>query len=254
MFCGTGSDVGKSVLTAGFCRILSNRGISVAPFKSQNMALNSFATPEGGEIGRAQAVQAQACRIPPHTDMNPVLLKPNSDTGSQVIVQGKAVGNMAVRNTTPTSRRLSARWGRASRGFRQTSLHRHRRRREHCRDQSEGPRHRQPEGRGDGRLSLHSGGGHRPGRGFCPDRRHLELLEPEERERIKGIIINKFRGDPSLLTSGIEFVEKRTGVPVLGVVPYFRHFRIPEEDSVALEKRRSEARGTRSEEGTIRSA
>ena len=97
MFCGTGSDVGKSVLTAGFCRILKNRGMTVAPFKSQNMALNSAVTPEGGEIGRAQAVQAAACGIDPHTDMNPVLLKPNSDTGSQVIVQGTAVGNMTVK-------------------------------------------------------------------------------------------------------------------------------------------------------------
>jgi len=97
MFVGTGSDVGKSVIAAGFCRILKNRGIAVAPFKSQNMALNSFATPEGGEIGRAQAVQAQASGIPPHTDMNPVLLKPNSDTGSQVIVQGAVVGNMSVK-------------------------------------------------------------------------------------------------------------------------------------------------------------
>ena len=96
MFGGTGSDVGKSVLAAGLCRILKNRGMRVAPFKSQNMALNSAVTPEGGEIGRAQAVQAAACRIPPHTDMNPVLLKPQLDTGSQVIVQGKVVGNMTV--------------------------------------------------------------------------------------------------------------------------------------------------------------
>ena len=90
MFCGTASDVGKSVITSGFCRYLLKRGMAVAPFKSQNMSLNSCVTPEGGEIGRAQAVQAQACDINPHTDMNPVLLKPNSDTGSQVIVQGKA--------------------------------------------------------------------------------------------------------------------------------------------------------------------
>ena len=96
MFCGTASDVGKSVITAGFCRLLVRRGISAAPFKSQNMSLNSDVTPEGGEIGRAQAVQAQACRINAHTDMNPVLLKPNSDTGSQVIIQGRPVGNMDV--------------------------------------------------------------------------------------------------------------------------------------------------------------
>ena len=97
MFCGTASDVGKSIITAGFCRYLLKRGFSVAPFKSQNMSLNSFVTPEGGEIGRAQAMQAQACDISPHTDMNPVLLKPSSDTGSQVVIQGRPIGNMNVR-------------------------------------------------------------------------------------------------------------------------------------------------------------
>jgi adenosylcobyric acid synthase len=253
MFVGTGSDVGKSVLTAGFCRILSNRGISVAPFKSQNMALNSFATPEGGEIGRAQAVQAQACRIPPHTDMNPVLLKPNSDTGSQVIVQGKVVGSMAVQEYNAYKpeafRKVEESFTRLSENYRYIVI----------------------EGAGsiaEINLKAHDIANLRVAEmADCPcilvadiDRGGVfaqivgtwELLEPDEQRRIKGIVINKFRGDPSLLTSGIEFVERKTGVPVLGVVPYFRHFRIPEEDSVALDRRRDEARGKRREEGTIR--
>src|SRR5512143_1090510 len=100
MIQGTGSGAGKSLIAAALCRIFADEGVRVAPFKAQNMALNSCVTPEGGEIGRAQAVQAEACGIPPHTDMNPVLMKPNSDTGSQVIVQGKAVGNMAVKEYT----------------------------------------------------------------------------------------------------------------------------------------------------------
>ncbi|PAR64452.1 AAA family ATPase, partial [Vibrio metoecus] len=94
MVQGTTSDAGKSVLVAGLCRVLARRGIKVAPFKPQNMALNSAVTPDGGEIGRAQAVQAQACGIAPSVHMNPVLLKPNSDTGAQVILQGRALSNM----------------------------------------------------------------------------------------------------------------------------------------------------------------
>ncbi|MRR56412.1 MAG: cobyric acid synthase, partial [Deltaproteobacteria bacterium] len=253
MFVGTGSDVGKSVLVAGFCRILSNRGISVAPFKSQNMALNSFATPEGGEIGRAQAVQAQACRIPPNTDMNPVLLKPNSDTGSQVIVQGQVVGNMAVKDYN---------------SYKPQAL---RKVEESFRRLAENYRYLVIEGAGSAaeiNLRAHDIANLRIAEmADCPcllvadiDRGGVfaqivgtwELLEPQERKRIKGVIINKFRGDPSLLTSGIEFVEKRTGIPVLGVVPYFSHFRIPEEDSVALERRRSESRRGKSVEGNLR--
>jgi adenosylcobyric acid synthase len=253
MFVGTGSDVGKSVLAAGFCRILSNRGLSVAPFKSQNMALNSFATPEGGEIGRAQAVQAQACRIAPHTDMNPVLLKPNSDTGSQVIVQGHAVGNMAVKeynNYKPQAlRKVEESFRRLAENYQYLVI----------------------EGAGsvaEINLRAHDIANLRIAEmADCPcllvadiDRGGVfaqivgtwELLEPDERKRIKGVIINKFRGDPSLLASGIEFVEKRTGIPVLGVVPYFSHFRIPEEDSVALERRRSAIRGGISAEGKLR--
>jgi adenosylcobyric acid synthase len=257
MFCGTASDVGKSVLAAGFCRILRNRGIAVAPFKSQNMALNSFATPEGGEMGRAQVVQAQACRIPPHTDMNPILLKPNSDTGSQVIVQGKVVGNMSVKEYNSYKPeafgKVTESFDRLSSAYDFIVI----------------------EGAGSiaeinlkaydiANLRIAEMAG-------CPcvlvadiDRGGvfaqivgtLELLEPGERERIGGVIINKFRGDPSLLEPGIDFVEERTGVPVLGVVPYFSHFRIPEEDSVALEKRtkgkRQRAKGNKIRIGVIR--
>jgi adenosylcobyric acid synthase len=253
MFVGTASDVGKTVLNAGLCRILSNRGIRVAPFKSQNMALNSFATPEGGEIGRAQAVQAQACRIPPHTDMNPVLLKPNSDTGSQVIVQGKVVGNMSVKEYNAFK----------PEAFRTVEESFERLRSAHDFIVIEGAG-----SIAEINLKSHDIANLRIAEmADCPcilvadiDRGGvfaqivgtLELLEPGERERVKGVIINKFRGDPSLLGPGIEFVEKRTGVPVLGVVPYFTHFRIPEEDSVALEKRRSGERGPGSKEGKIR--
>ena len=238
MFCGTGSDVGKSVLTAGFCRILKRRGIGVAPFKSQNMALNSAVTPEGGEIGRAQAVQAEACGIPSHTDMNPVLLKPNSDTGSQIIVQGRVVGNMRVAEynaykpeafvkVRESFDRLKSRFDfvviEGAGSIAEINLKRY----------------------DIANLKVAEMAG-------CPvilvadiDRGGVfaqivgtvELLEPAERAMVKGVIINKFRGDASLLKPGIDFVEGRTGLPVLGVVPYFHGFRIPEEDSVALEKR-----------------
>ena len=247
MFVGTGSDVGKSVIAAGFCRMLKNRGIAVAPFKSQNMALNSFATPEGGEIGRAQAVQAQACGIPPHTDMNPVLLKPNSDTGSQVIVQGSAVGNMSVKEYNAYKphafQKIVESYERLRRDFAFVVI----------------------EGAGsiaEINLKAHDIANLRIARmAACPcilvadiDRGGvfaqivgtLELLDPVEKQLIQGVIINKFRGDPSLLQSGIDFVEQRTGVPVLGVVPFFTHFRIPEEDSVALE-RKAQGKGHRAQ-------
>jgi adenosylcobyric acid synthase len=238
MFCGTASDVGKSVITAGFCRLLLKKGIAVAPFKSQNMSLNSFVTPEGGEIGRAQAMQAQACDISPHTDMNPILLKPNSDTGSQVIVQGRAVGNMNVQQYD---------------AFKPSLLETVR----ECYD-----RLRQAyefvviEGAGsiseinlkhadiaNLRVALMA---------RCPvvlvadiDRGGvfaqivgtIELLEPQERAYIKGIIINKFRGDASILAPGLDFILSRTGIPVLGVLPWMPDLSLPAEDSVALTSR-----------------
>jgi len=240
MFCGTGSDVGKSVITAGFCRILKRRGIAVAPFKSQNMALNSAVTPEGGEIGRAQGVQAEACGIPAHTDMNPILLKPNSDTGSQVIVQGRVVRNMAVKEynaykpeafkkVSESFQRLKARFSfivmEGAGSIAEINLRAH----------------------DIANLKVAAMAGAPAiliadidrGGVFAQIVGTLELLTAEEKALVKGVIINKFRGDPSLLTPGIEFVEKRTGVPVLGVLPWFKGLSIPEEDSVALQKRGS---------------
>jgi adenosylcobyric acid synthase len=238
MICGTGSDVGKSVLTAGLCRILRNRGVRVAPFKSQNMALNSAVTPEGGEIGRAQAVQAAACGIPPHTDMNPVLLKPNSDTGSQVIVQGEVVGNMKVAEynafkpaafgkVRESFERLTSRFDfiviEGAGSIAEINLKAH-----------DIANLKVAEMAGCPAIlvaDIDRGGV------FAQIVGTLELLSPAERALVKGVIINKFRGDPTLLAPGIDFVEQRTGVPVLGVVPYFTEFRIPEEDSVALTRK-----------------
>ena len=240
MVCGTGSDVGKSVITAGICRLLLQRGLRVAPFKSQNMALNSAVTPEGGEIGRAQAVQAAACGILPHTDMNPILLKPNSDVGSQVIIQGKPVGNMGVA---------------AYNAFKPEAF---KKVRESFIRLADGFDFIVAEGAGsiaEINLKAHDIANLRVAEmADCPvllvadiDRGGVfaqiigtwELLEPAERALIKGIIINKFRGDPSLLTSGLELMEKRTGVPILGVIPYLRDLGLPEEDSVALTRKPS---------------
>jgi len=242
MFCGTGSDVGKSIITAGFCRILKRRGISVAPFKSQNMALNSAVTPEGGEIGRAQGVQAEACGIAPHTDMNPVLLKPNSDTGSQVIVQGRVVRNMGVKEynafkpeafekVRESFERLKASFSfivmEGAGSIAEINLRAH----------------------DIANLKVAAMAGAPAiliadidrGGVFAQIVGTLELLTAEEKALVKGVIINKFRGDPSLLTPGIEFVEERTGVPVLGVLPWFPGLAIPEEDSVALQNRSNPA-------------
>ncbi|HJV34421.1 cobyric acid synthase [Geomonas sp.] len=238
MFCGTGSDVGKSVITAGFCRILKRRGISVAPFKSQNMALNSAVTPEGGEIGRAQGVQAEACGIPPHTDMNPVLLKPNSDTGSQVIVQGRVVRNMGVKEYN---------------GYKQEAFLKVR---ESFQRLKEKYSFIVMEGAGsiaEINLRAHDIANLKAaemagapviliadidrGGVFAQIVGTIELLTPEEKAMVKGVIINKFRGDVSLLKSGIELVEERTGVPVLGVLPWYKGPSLPEEDSVALQRK-----------------
>jgi adenosylcobyric acid synthase len=238
MFCGTASDVGKSVITSGFCRCLVKRGMAIAPFKSQNMSLNSFVTPEGGEIGRAQAVQAQACDINPHTDMNPVLLKPNSDTGSQVIVQGRPVRNMSISeydDFKPAAfEKIWESYDRLRQAYEFIVI----------------------EGAGSiseinlkkndianlkiakmARCPVILVADIDRGGVFAQIIGTIELLEPLERSYVKGIIINKFRGDVDILKPGIDFIEQRTGVPVLGVLPWFAEICLPAEDSVALGQR-----------------
>src|SRR6185369_5079205 len=238
MIGGTGSDVGKSVIAAGICRILKNRGLRVAPFKSQNMALNSAVTPEGGEIGRAQAVQAAACGIPSHTDMNPVLLKPTTDLGSQVIIQGSVVGNMKVAAYNaykPVAfEKVRESFGRlagqhdfivieGAGSIAEINLKEHDIANLKVAKMANAPVILV--------ADIDRGGV------FAQIVGTMELLDPDERAMIAGVIINKFRGDASLLDTGIKFIEERTGVPVLGVVPCFSGFSIPEEDSVALGKR-----------------
>ena len=251
---GTGSDVGKSVIAAGLCRILTRRGVAVAPFKAQNMALNSAVTPEGGEIGRAQALQARACRLQPHTDMNPVLLKPNSDTGSQVIVNGRPVGNMTVvayhaykgeafRQVEAAYARLAARHEfivmEGAGSIAEINLKAHDITNLKAAAMAGAPVVLV--------ADIDRGGV------FASLIGTIELLEPQERAMLAGVIINRFRGDAGLLQPGIAFLEQRTGVPVLGVVPWLK-LDLPEEDSVALDRKRSRACGDALRIGVVRLA
>lgn len=236
---GTGSDVGKTVITAGLCRILARAGVRVAPFKAQNMALNSFATPEGGEIGRAQALQAEACGIPPHVDMNPILLKPEADGRSQVVVRGRVYGNtdalqyftgngMAVLRPVveDSYRRLAAQYetivieGAGSAA--ELNLR--------DRDLVNWP----VVELADARVVLV--GDIDRGGVFAQLIGTLDLLAPRERARVCGLIVNKFRGDLSLFRDGIRLLEDRTGVPVLGVVPFVREPELDQEDSLEVDR------------------
>ena len=244
MVQGTTSDAGKSTLVTALCRWLARQGVAVAPFKPQNMALNSAVTLDGGEIGRAQAVQAQAANLAPHTDMNPVLLKPNSDIGAQVIIHGRAVTSMdaaayhdykrvAMQAVLDSHRRLGGQYAVVM-----------------------------VEGAGSpAEINLRAGD--IANMGFaeavdCPvlliadiDKggvfAHLvgtlELLSPSEQARIKGFVINRFRGDLALLQPGLDWLEQRTGKPVLGVLPYLHDLHLEAEDAIDL--RQGEKSGQR---------
>ena len=238
MLAGTGSDVGKSVLAAAFCRIFRQDGYHPAPFKAQNMALNSYATPEGLEIGRAQAVQAEAAGIPCHTDMNPLLLKPQSDHTSQVVLNGKPIGN---KNAYDYWRR-----GTSDIDFRKMV----------CDAYDRLASCYNPivmEGAGSiSEINLrdtdlvnlpmarHAGadvflvGDIDRGGVFASVYGSIALQTPEDRQLIKGVIVNKFRGDMRLFDNGRRMLDEICGVPVLGVIPYFNNIHIEEEDSVAL--------------------
>ncbi|EKQ5898387.1 cobyric acid synthase [Vibrio parahaemolyticus] len=237
MVQGTTSDAGKSVLVAGLCRVLARKGINVAPFKPQNMALNSAVTKDGGEIGRAQAVQAQACNIEPTVHMNPVLIKPNSDTGAQIILQGKALSNMdaasfhdykkVAMNTVLDS------FSKLTKEFDSIMI----------------------EGAGSpAEINLREGDIANMGfaeaadvpviivadidRGgvFAHLYGTLALLSKSEQARVKGFVINRFRGDIRLLQSGLDWLEEKTGKPVLGVLPYLHGLNLEAEDAITAQQ------------------
>ena len=238
MFAGTGSDVGKSVVAAAFCRIFLQDGYQPAPFKAQNMALNSYATPEGLEIGRAQAVQAEAAGIPCCTDMNPILLKPTTDRMCQVVLNGRVAGNKSAAdyfNGTDRERlraevhaafdRLHAQFNpiviEGAGSIAEVNLR--------SRDLVNMPMAQHANAAVVLVADIDRGGVIASVYGT------MMLLTEEERRLVKGIIINKFRGDISLFTDGVKIIEDLCKVPVLGVIPYFKDIHIEAEDSVMLD-------------------
>jgi adenosylcobyric acid synthase len=243
MVLGTASHAGKSMLAAALCRIFAQDGVRVAPFKAQNMSLNSAATPDGLEIGRAQALQAEAARVAPRVEMNPILLKPSSDRRSQVVMLGRIWGELdafeyhRVRIAELFPLVVDA-YQRLAAEYETIVL----------------------EGAGSpAEINLKAGdivnmrmaeaadarcilvGDIDRGGVFAALLGTLELLEPAERARIRAFVINKFRGDPALLADGVTAMEQRLGIPCAGVVPWLDELGLDEEDSVALEDRPSAA-------------
>lgn len=241
MFVGTGSDVGKSVINAAFCRIFKQDGLNPAPFKAQNMSLNSYPTPDGLEIGRAQAVQAEACGIECRVEMNPVLLKPTSNTQAQVVLNGKPWANQSAQEYFNGADRdflfseAMKAFERLEKDFNPVVV----------------------EGAGsisevnlwdkditNMRVAVEKNAATfliadiDKGGVFGSVYGSLLLLPKEERKQIKGILINKFRGDISLFDDGRKILEKLCGVPVVGVIPYFRDIYIDDEDSVVVDRKK----------------
>jgi len=244
MVLGTGSHVGKSLLVAALGRIFSDDGIRVAPFKAQNMALNSAATSDGGEIGRAQALQAEACRVTPRIEMNPVLIKPSSDTGAQVVLLGKVWGQMTAADYH--RKRVEELFPVVVESYEKLAA-------DHELILLEGagsPAEINLKARDIVNLRMARAAGAAcllvgdidRGGVFASLYGTMALLELEERELIRGFAINKFRGDMGLLEPGVRMIEKRLERPCAGVIPYLRDLGLDEEDGVALEDRRTVAR------------
>ncbi len=237
MILGTHSNAGKSLLATALCRILARRGLRVAPFKAQNMSNNAGVTPEGGEMGRAQLVQAEAAGIAPHTDMNPVLLKPEGNRRSQIVLNGKIYGKIDAHNWFDIKRLLweevTAAYNRLAARYDVIVM----------------------EGAGSpAEINLKSGdivnlhmarhanapcllvGDIDRGGVFAALAGTMLLLDPEERAQIVGFLINKFRGDPTLLGNATTMLQERAfGVPTLGIIPFVPDLRIANEDAVWLE-------------------
>jgi adenosylcobyric acid synthase len=252
MVLGTGSHVGKSLITAALCRILLQEGYRVAPFKAQNMALNSAATPDGFEIGRAQAMQAEAAGLAPTADMNPILIKPSSNTGSQIILQGRVWGQVTAADyhqhrveeflphVLESYERLAAKYdvivleGAGSPAEINLKAH-------------DIVNMRMAEAADASCLLI---GDIDRGGVFASLFGTLELLEPHERDRIRGYLINKFRGDVSLLNPGLEMIKTYIKIPCVGVIPYLHDVGLDEEDGVAMEDRKTVARAWRDDDDT----
>ena len=237
MFLGTGSDVGKSITAAAFCRIFKRRGYKVAPFKAQNMSNNSFVTVEGGEIGRAQVVQAEAAGLLPSVHMNPILLKPSSDQGSQIVLQGKVFGQMQAMDYHKFKPRLKKvvmeSYNRLAGEYDlivmegagsccEMNLKKN--------DLVNFPMARQVGAPCALVADIDRGGV------FAQIIGSFHLMTRKEKDLTIGFLINKFRGDPELFEAGIEYIEKKTGKPVLGLIPFYTDILIDSEDSVAVQE------------------